>query len=1368
MQEKIGNVVLDLTWYSGTDLYSDGEVEEKLLSIAQSDRVNDLNRAVREEKDWAVLYHMSHIRENILAALPMRGDEQVLEVGSGCGAVTGALLDKAGHVTCVDLSKRRSTINALRHKEADNLSILVGNFQDIEKHLPDTFDVITLIGVFEYARGYIGTQEPYGEFLRQILSHLKEGGRLVVAIENRLGLKYFAGAAEDHTGRYFDGLENYPDPKTMVRTFSRPELENLFAEAGEGRAEFYYPYPDYKLPMAVYSDDYLPGKGQLSTNIWNFDRSRLLLFDEEKMYDSLVGTGLYPQFANSFLVVYTKGQDAPLKSGNTCKDADAEETDACCGLQGRALPVFTKYSNERAAAYALRTDILQKADGSRVVKKTACAPEGKEHVLAMKDHAAKLDELFAGAGICANKVVGADPDDGSVCFEFLEGRETLEEHALDLIGRGQEEEAFGQIRAYCAKISSLASQPFVVTDAFREVFALQAYPFADQTLPVTDLDMVCENLLLSGDEKPDTLIDFEWTYDFPVPVRFVLFRIWDYFFKRNLPERSAVDLCMQEGFSQEEISLFGGMEKAWQAHVLSGHTPLRELFADITPGCVDVLGQLGLKNTQEQAVFESTLLATYTALKKDAGQAAGDNRAAASSVQADAGSVETQTIPLRSRLQLLQGGRFQVRFETGKLPAGAKLRWDPLENRLCRIRITQVQAKAFADLQPMNAVRDAQGFDMFWTMDPAYEVRTDSAKLDGLTIEGELELIDPYSHLDEIARMQQERRAYYDEMESLRGRLEAIRSTKAYKATEGLRRIRNFTMARVRGTKLFRDKNAGPKRYQEWLAEHTPDAACLRAQAMVCFPDAPKISILVPTYRTPETYLREMIASVLAQSYANWELCIADASCDGGQTLAIIREYANADSRIRVKELTENEGISGNTNQAASVASGDYITLLDHDDLLAPDALFEVAQAIVQERASVLYTDEDKVNMLGTDHFEPNLKPEFSPDLLRAHNYITHLFVVKKDLFDRVGGFRKEFDGAQDYDLIFRCCFMADRVVHIPKILYHWRSHESSTAQNPESKLYAYEAGRKAIEEHLKAQGIGAKVERSPYWGLNHVIYDVPQDALVSIIIPNKDHTEDLDRCIRSIMEKSTLRSFEILVIENNSTNPATFAYYKKAKKEWPDIRILRWEREFNYSAINNFGAAHAKGQYLLLLNNDTQLIDPDSIKEMAGLCTRRDAGCVGAKLLYEDDTVQHAGIVLGFGGFAGHVFVGIGKDSPGFMMRPLVTCNYSAVTAACLMVRKDIFDEVGGLDEGFAVALNDVDFCLRVRQKGYLNIYTPYSLWHHYESRSRGYEDTPEKKARFEKEVAKFRERWAKELSVPDPFYNPNFRLDMAPFSLY
>lgn len=302
MQEYVGKVCLDYTWYPGEDLYSDGAIEDRLLEIAENYREEELNGVIAAEKDWAVLYHMSHVRRNIIDWLPMKKTDRVLEIGAGCGAITGALTKKAGQVTSVDLSRKRSLVNANRHRDCENLKILVGNFQDIEKNLTETYDLITLIGVFEYAQGYIGTAQPYTEFLRQIAGHLAPDGRLVIAIENRLGLKYWAGCREDHTGNYFEGLENYPEP-CGVRTFVRPELEKIFSEVGFTKWQFYYPYPDYKLPMTIYSDEYLPHKGELNTNIWNFDRERMVLFDEEKVFDSLIESGLFPLYANSYLVV---------------------------------------------------------------------------------------------------------------------------------------------------------------------------------------------------------------------------------------------------------------------------------------------------------------------------------------------------------------------------------------------------------------------------------------------------------------------------------------------------------------------------------------------------------------------------------------------------------------------------------------------------------------------------------------------------------------------------------------------------------------------------------------------------------------------------------------------------------------------------------------------------------------------------------------------------------------------------------------------------------------------------------------------------------------------------------------------------------
>lgn len=555
--------------------------------------------------------------------------------------------------------------------------------------------------------------------------------------------------------------------------------------------------------------------------------------------------------------------------------------------------------------------------------------------------------------------------------------------------------------------------------------------------------------------------------------------------------------------------------------------------------------------------------------------------------------------------------------------------------------------------------------------------------------------------------------------------------------------------------------------YNEWFEENRPSAEELDKERKTKFEKEPLISIIVPTFKTPIPYLREMINSVIAQTYSNWELCIADGSEGDEAVERELERYSNMDPRIKYKLLEKNLGISGNTNGALELATGEYIGLFDHDDILAPNALFEVVNALQEKSYDIIYTDEDKVDGDGKEHMDPNFKPDFSIDLFRSHNYITHFFVVKKKIVDEIGGFRKEFDGSQDYDLMFRCIEKAENIKHIPMILYHWRVHMNSVAGDPSSKMYAYEAGRKAIEEHLKRVGIDADVEHVGLWGMYHVRYKVHGNPLISIIIPNKDHVDDLKKCVDSLYSINQYKNFEIIIVENNSEARETFAYYKKLMKAHDNVRVITWEKGFNYSAINNYGVKESKGEYLLFLNNDTEVITPDAIEEMLGCCMREDVGAVGAKLLYADDTVQHAGVVIGFGGYAGHVNTGIGRDDYGYMVRARINCNYSAVTAACMMTKKSLFNTVGGFDEQFVVACNDVDYCLKLRELGKWIVFNAFAEWYHYESKSRGYEDTKEKQQRFDNEVEKFRKKWKHVLEEGDPFYNRNFSITQAPFTL-
>ena len=583
-------------------------------------------------------------------------------------------------------------------------------------------------------------------------------------------------------------------------------------------------------------------------------------------------------------------------------------------------------------------------------------------------------------------------------------------------------------------------------------------------------------------------------------------------------------------------------------------------------------------------------------------------------------------------------------------------------------------------------------------------------------------------------------------------------------AKKGIRYWKSQGGAALAGKIISKVKTASTREipYQKWITRHLPGKAELEKQRRTKLKYSPKISIVVPLYKTPEKYLRRLVESVQEQTYSNWELCLSDGSGADSPVAGILKQLAASDKRIKVIPHDSALQISENTNSAIEAATGDFIAFADHDDELTPHALFECVKALNDHPGTlVVYSDEDKMSMDGHKFFQPHFKPDYNPDLLCTVNYICHLFVVSRKVIDQVGMLRKEFDGAQDYDFIFRCveAVKDEEIYHVPKILYHWRCHEDSTAENPESKTYAFEAGRRAVQEHYNRIGIQAKVLDGEFLGLYRTEFIRDHDPLISIIIPNKDHIDDLKRCMDSIDQKSTYQNYEYVIVENNSTDPATFEYYK--------VHVVYWDGVFNYSAINNYGASFARGEYFLLLNNDTEIINPNCLEELLGYCMRSDVGAVGARLYYEDDTIQHAGVVIGFGGIAGHCFVLQPRGTTGYCHRIICAQDYSAVTAACMMVKRTAFEEVGGLSEELQVAFNDIDFCMKLRKAGYLIVYNPYAELYHYESKSRGLEDTPEKVARFNREISVFEKRWPDILRNGDPYYNPNLTLKSQDFSL-
>ena len=555
--------------------------------------------------------------------------------------------------------------------------------------------------------------------------------------------------------------------------------------------------------------------------------------------------------------------------------------------------------------------------------------------------------------------------------------------------------------------------------------------------------------------------------------------------------------------------------------------------------------------------------------------------------------------------------------------------------------------------------------------------------------------------------------------------------------------------------KLTRNEYAD---YDTWLRIMRVSRQELFAQRKTKFSYAPKFSVVVPLYHTPAKFLKDLVRSMMYQSYANWELCLVNASPEDVHLTSLLENWAMRDKRIRVIRLEKNLGIAQNTNAGIEASTGEFIAFLDHDDFLEPDALFCYVDALNKDKTiDVFYSDEDKTDEYAAHYFYPHFKSDFNIDLLHANNYMCHFLAVRKSLVDTVGGLNEKFDGAQDYDFVLRLTENTKKIYHCPRILYHWRCSNQSTAASQGNKMYAIHAGKAALNAHYKRIGWNARAQEGAVDGWYQTKFTLKEEPLVSILIPNKDHTDDLDVCLNSFFERADYQNYEFIIIENNSVLPETFAYYEKIEKEHDNVKVVYWEAGFNYSAINNFGFKFAKGDYIMLLNNDVELITPDIFQSMLGFCMRPEVGIVGAKLLYNDHTVQHAGVLVGAGGLADHVFKGIHEDDPGYMGRAISSQDVSAVTAACLLVKRSVYEEVGGLEEEFQVAFNDVDFCLKVRKAGYLIVYDADVKLFHYESKSRGMEDTTDRFIRFGNEMMLLNSKWDILSTFVDPYYNPN-----------
>lgn len=556
--------------------------------------------------------------------------------------------------------------------------------------------------------------------------------------------------------------------------------------------------------------------------------------------------------------------------------------------------------------------------------------------------------------------------------------------------------------------------------------------------------------------------------------------------------------------------------------------------------------------------------------------------------------------------------------------------------------------------------------------------------------------------------------------------------------------------------------------YKKWIEANEEYDIDKVMASIDTFEKKPKISIILPVYNTDRRWLGKCIESVRAQYYTNWELCIADDNSTLYQVKQVLEEYKKYDSRIKVVYRKNNGHISASSNSALEIAVGEYVAFLDHDDLLAPFALFQMVKEINNhDNVDVVYSDEDKINRF-EKRSKPFFKPDWSPDTLMSQNYICHFLMIKRSLVDEVGGFRIGYEGAQDHDLVLRCTEKTEHIYHVPEVLYHWRMIKSSTADNPKAKIYAFDAGRSAIESALARRNIKGSVVGGKTLGTYRVSYDIIGNPKVSILIPTKDHARDLKICIESILNKTKYNNFEIIIIDNGSKNKETFALLDNYKRLLKDrFVVLDLDVPFNYSYLNNEAVKKSTGDFVLLLNNDIQILTNNWLEKMLGYAQQDHIGAVGAKLYYKDGSVQHAGVVVGIGGVAGHSHKYYSGKSTGYFDRLTIDSNYAGVTGACLLVEKSKFLAVKGLDaENLSIAFNDVDFCLKLVSSGYHNICLSQVECIHYESKSRGKEDTKEKQERFEKEVIFMKNKWGKYI-IGDPYYNKNLTIEREDFSI-
>jgi GT2 family glycosyltransferase/SAM-dependent methyltransferase len=1339
--------------------YSDGDsTEDYLVQVLESASDVSSTSAELEShiRDWPSEYHLRALRANLLRPFEFAGGGPVLELGCGFGAITRYLGERGFAVDAVEGSLRRARGARARCRDLDRVEIAVADFNTLA--LPGRhYRLALLVGVLEYAAmftdGALSPDDAAATLLGRLADSIADDGVVLVAIENRFGLKYLLGANEDHAGVPYVGIHGYPGI-THVRTWSRERLEVMAREAGFEALEFYYPFPDYKLPTLQLREGYVRGDPWAWSHLLRM-RSRdgatpmQAPIDEAMFWEAAVGNGSLGDFANSFCLLLSRSACA-IQAAGGFDFAHMPEA-----VRGRSRSVMTR-----------------KASGVDRVVKSPIDPQGE---------AVRVGPI--------RQQLGQEP--------YLRGPLLATEWLR------------------CLRVHADAG---VFDDALRRYHEWLRERLRDPA-NANRLDMIPSNIIV--DEAGEYhFFDDEWQVSAPsVDVVYAYYRGLFSFavYHRSALARYAVlrGLRTVQDFIEHGFRLVGEDYRT-QAHRLTTRELAfqRALDEAFPAGFFDEAMALELAAEYERTRFTATVYWSD----------ADPQWVEARSVRAQ-GRIGGERQQLRFAFDVGDQAVNCLRLDPcdHTLPVDAgylhlhrlTVTVDPGEGE--RTMVDLRGGEAIAAGVELGDMRWHQGplgelFEV-WLGDPHFVLRLPEPVVAG-TVRVMMELDWPRTpdfltardtYLKRETQLQQRLRLLESASERaawLESELSVLRGSRLWRAAESVRwvafravpglirralRLVGLERQAVRWLLPLTRRAPAPApapgvesapqpqpdgtertEYQRWMQANGRE----HAQLLASPPDLsglarrPRVSIVMPVHNTPVAWLSEAVESVRRQSYGNWELCVVnDASTDPG-TLAYLRDVL--EPRIRVRHLPQGRNIAGATNEAISLATGEYIGFLDHDDVLSPDALYEVVLAINSHDPDLVYSDEDFLDpRIG--HTLPFFKPDWSPDLLLSHNYITHFVVMKRDLLDRAGWLDSRFDGAQDYDLLLRASEHTDRIHHIPKVLYHWRRSPQSTSGGSAAKPYTSGRGRAALEQALCRRGIDAVVDSGVGVNYFRVRRPVPEPApKVSIVIPFRDQPELLGLCLDSIRERCCYRNLEVVGVSNNTTSPATFELMERFSREDSRIRFVELNEPFNFSRLVNHGVSRSEGDHVLLLNNDIELLSWEAVEAMLEHSMRPEVGAVGGKLYYPDDTIQHAGIVVGLGGYAGHGHKHFPANAPGYFNRLNVVHNVAAVTGACLMTRREVYESLGGFDEeAFGVAYNDVDYCLRLLDRGLRVIFTPYAEAYHHESLSRGYEDTPEKAARFEREKAGFRARHGRWLERGDPFYNPNLSPSRDDFSL-